>query len=116
VGGSRLCRSYQTGIIAPWRFSRGGKATGLHRRGKQCCKNDLSTSTDSSHDVPYTSWEYDQAVSETGPMIVVGSAKAQGSKVKPINGSELPRATRARGEVTQRVATSWHIRSPIEGT
>jgi hypothetical protein len=31
-------------------------------------------------------------------------------------GSELPRATRARDEVTQRVASSWHIRGPIEGT
>jgi hypothetical protein len=51
-----------------------------------------------------------------GPMIAVGSVKVQGSKVKPINGSELPRATRARDKVTQRVATSWHIWSPIEGT
>jgi hypothetical protein len=49
-------------------------------------------------------------------MIAMGSVKAQGSKAKPINGSELLRATRARDEVTQRVVISWHIWSPIEGT
>jgi hypothetical protein len=43
-------------------------------------------------------------VSKMGPMTVVGSAKAQGSKVKPVNGSELPRATRVRDEATQRMA------------
>jgi hypothetical protein len=48
-------------------------------------------------------------------MIAVGSVKVQGSKAKPVNGLELPRAARARDEVTQRVATSWHIWSPIEG-
>jgi hypothetical protein len=37
--------------------------------------------------------EYGQAISKMGPTIVVGSAKAQGTKVKPSNGSELPRAT-----------------------
>jgi hypothetical protein len=79
-------------------------------------KNDLYTSTDSSHNVPYTLREYDQAVSEMGPMIIMESVKAHGSKAKPINGSEPPRATRARDEATQRVATSWDIRSPIEGS
>jgi hypothetical protein len=83
---------------------------------KRCCKNDLYTSTDSLHDVPYTSWEYSQAVSKMGPMIAVGSVKAQGLKVKHVNGSELPRATRERDEATQSVATSWHIQRPIEGT
>jgi hypothetical protein len=42
-------------------------------------------------------------VSKTGPTITVGSAKAQGSKVKPVYGSELPRATRVRDEATQRM-------------
>jgi hypothetical protein len=83
---------------------------------KRCCRNDLYTSTDSSHDAPYTSREYGQAVFETGPTIDMGSVKAQGSKAKPVNGSEPPRATRARDQTTQRVATSSHIRSPIEGT
>jgi hypothetical protein len=43
-------------------------------------------------------------VSETGPMIVVGSTKAQDSKVKLVYGSEPPRATRARDKATQRMA------------
>jgi hypothetical protein len=43
-------------------------------------------------------------ISKMGPMIAMGSAKAQGSKVKPIYGSELPKATRARDEATQRMA------------
>jgi hypothetical protein len=51
-----------------------------------------------------------------GPTIAVGSAKAQGSKAKPVNRSEPPRATRARDEATQMVATSWDIWSPIEET
>jgi hypothetical protein len=43
-------------------------------------------------------------VSEMGPMIAVGSTKAQGSKVKPVSGLEPPRATRARDEATERMA------------
>jgi hypothetical protein len=39
-----------------------------------------------------------------GPMIAMGSAKAQGSKAKPIGGSESPRATTVRDEATKRVA------------
>jgi hypothetical protein len=83
---------------------------------KRCCKNDLYTSTDSSHDAPYTSREYGQAVFETGPTIDMGSVKAQGSKAKPVNGSKPPRATRARAKATQGVASSYCIRSPIEET
>jgi hypothetical protein len=56
-------------------------------------------------------------ISEMGPTIIVGSAKAQGSKVKPIDGLELPRATRARDEATQRMtrrfpslpSMGWHL-------
>jgi hypothetical protein len=54
---------------------------------------------------PYTSWVYGQAISEMGLTIVVGSANVQGSKVKPVNESEPPRATRARDDATERVAT-----------
>jgi hypothetical protein len=42
-------------------------------------------------------------VSEMGPMIDVGSSKAQGLKAKTINGSEPPRPTRARNEATQKM-------------
>jgi hypothetical protein len=38
-------------------------STGAVKRG---CKNNLYTSIDSSHDTPYMSWEYSQAVSENG--------------------------------------------------
>jgi hypothetical protein len=43
-------------------------------------------------------------VSEMGPMIAVGSAKSLGLKVKPVYGSESPRATRVRDKMTQRMA------------
>jgi hypothetical protein len=42
-------------------------------------------------------------VSETRLTIAVGSAKAQGSKAKPINGPEPSRATRVRDETIQRI-------------
>jgi hypothetical protein len=42
-------------------------------------------------------------VSETGPIIAMGSAKAQVLKVKPVYELELARATRARDEATQRM-------------
>jgi hypothetical protein len=38
-----------------------------------------------------------------GPTIAVGSAKAQCSKAKPIEGLEPPKAIRARDEATQRM-------------
>jgi hypothetical protein len=49
------------------------------------------------------------------PTIVVGSAKAQGSKANPPVRSKPPKATRVRDEATQRVASDWRIWSPIEG-
>jgi hypothetical protein len=66
--------------------------------------------------MPYMSWVYGQAVSKMGPAIAMGSMKVQGSKVKQVNGSEPPRAIGVRDEATQRVATSWHIRRPTDGT
>jgi hypothetical protein len=111
-----LRRSYQAGFIAPWHYNEEAKRLDSIGTVKRCSKNNLYTSTDSSHNAPYTSWEYSQAISEMGPTIAVGSAKAQGSKAKPVNGLEPPRATRARDKATQRVATSWLIWSPIEGT
>jgi hypothetical protein len=70
---------------------------------------------DSSHDVPSISWDM-TTVSKMPPTIVEGSAEAQGLKANPSVGSKLPRATRAREEATQRVASNWRIRSPIEGS
>jgi hypothetical protein len=42
-------------------------------------------------------------VFKIGPTIVVGSAKAQGSKAKHVYGSQPPRETRVRDKATQRM-------------
>jgi hypothetical protein len=54
-------------------------------------------------------------VPEMGPTIAMGSAKAHGSKAKPIGGSELPTATRARDKATQRVANILADPGPHRG-
>jgi hypothetical protein len=54
-------------------------------------------------------------VSEIGPMIAVGFAKAQDSKAEPINGSDPPTATRARDEATQRMANILAHPVPHQG-
>jgi hypothetical protein len=77
------------------------------------CKNDLYMSTNSSHDAPYTSWEYGQAVSKMGHMIAVGVCKSSGLEGETRQWVRAARAIRARDKVTQRVATSWHIWSPV---
>jgi hypothetical protein len=41
-------------------------------------------SSDSSCDMPYASWDT-TTIAKTGPTIVIGSAKAEGLKVKPID-------------------------------
>jgi hypothetical protein len=43
-------------------------------------------------------------ISKMGPTIAVESDKAQGLDAKPVDRLEPPRATRARDEVTQRMA------------
>jgi hypothetical protein len=55
-------------------------------------------------------------ISKMGHMITVGLPMLRVRRRNPLDGSELPKATRARDEATQGVAGSWHIRSPIEGT
>jgi hypothetical protein len=70
---------------------------------KRCSKNDFTR-----HPTPHTTLPIHRrnttTISEIGPTITVGSAKAQGSKAKPVYGSGLSKATRARGEATQRMA------------
>jgi hypothetical protein len=46
----------------------------------------------------------------------VGLLKVKVRRWNLLDGSEPPGVTRARDEATQRVASSWHIRCPIEGT
>jgi hypothetical protein len=54
-------------------------------------------------------------VYEMSPMIAVMSAKAQGSKVKPVKGSEPTRATRARDKATQRMTNILAHLVPHQG-
>jgi hypothetical protein len=54
-------------------------------------------------------------VSEMGPMIVVGSTKAQGLNAKSVYGLEPPRATRVRDQATQKMANILAHPSPHRG-
>jgi hypothetical protein len=49
-------------------------------------------------------------------MTTVGLPMLRVRRRNPPDKLEPPRATRVRDEVTQGVANSWHIWSPIEGT
>jgi hypothetical protein len=68
MGRCRLHRSYHANFIAQWCNNRGGEATGLHMHGKMRSKNDLYTSSDSSCDMLYTSWDT-ATISKTCPTI-----------------------------------------------
>jgi hypothetical protein len=54
-------------------------------------------------------------VSKMGHMITVGLPMLRVQRRNPLDGSELPKATRARDEATQGVASSWHIRALSRG-
>jgi hypothetical protein len=54
-------------------------------------------------------------VLEMGLTIAMGYAKAEGSKVKPVYGSEPPGAIRARDEETQRMANILVHPAPHRG-
>jgi hypothetical protein len=68
----------------------------------------------SSHTMPSTSRDT-TTMSKTGHMIVVGLPMLRVLRQHPLVGSELPRATSARDEATQRMYNNWRIRGPIEG-
>jgi hypothetical protein len=55
-------------------------------------------------------------VSKTGHMIIMGLPILRVRRRNPPDTSETHRATRVRDKVTQRVASNWHIWSPIEGS
>jgi hypothetical protein len=99
----RLRMSYQTDFIAHGVKTKRAKRMDSIDAVKRHSKNDFYVSSDSSYDAPYSSWVYDQPYPKRVPRFVVESAKAQGSKAKPIGGLEPPRATRARDKATQRV-------------
>jgi hypothetical protein len=113
-GGCRLHMSYQAGLIAPSCNSREGEAVGFHRHGERSSKNDFYASSEPSHDAPYTSWEYGNCIRNRSHDCI-GSTNAQGSKVKLINRSEPPKATRTRDEVTQRTANILAHPVPHQG-
>jgi hypothetical protein len=49
-------------------------------------------------------------------MIIVESAKAQGSKVKPNSQVRDAQSNQSEGRSDSKVASNWRIWSPIEGT
>jgi hypothetical protein len=69
---------------------------------------------DSLHSVASTVWDM-TTVSKMGPTIAVVLPRARVLRQKPTVGSALPRANKVRDKETQRVASSWHTRDPIEG-
>jgi hypothetical protein len=51
-------------------------------------------------------------ISKMGHMIAMGLPKLRVLKQNPLDGLAPPRANKVRDKVTQRVASSWHIRGP----
>jgi hypothetical protein len=66
--------------------------------------------------MPATIAQDTEAVSN-GPLDGLGGGllKLKVHKQNPLDRSEPPRVTIARDEVTQKMASSWHIWHPIEG-
>jgi hypothetical protein len=115
VGRCRLHRSYQTSFIVRGVKIKGAKRMDSTDAVKRRSKNGFYTAGLFKQCSQFIAG-IQPTISKMGPMIAVGSAKAQGLKEKPISGSEPTRATRARDEATQRVANIWRTRGPIEGT
>jgi hypothetical protein len=69
----------------------------------------------SSHDALATPWDM-ATISKIGPRNIVGLQQVRVLTQNPPVGSVPPRVNRAKDKVTQRVASSWCIRGPIEGT
>jgi hypothetical protein len=72
------------------------KRLGLAGAVKNPSKNEFMRHPDSSYDVPSTSWDT-TTVSKIGPTIAVGSAKAQGSKVKPASQVRAAQSNQSEG-------------------
>jgi hypothetical protein len=83
---------------------------GLRRHDKRHSKNDCK-----HHMTRPIHRRNTVTLSKMGPTIVVGSAKAQGSKAKSVYGLEPSRTTRARDEVTQRMANILAHPVPHQG-
>jgi hypothetical protein len=68
----------------------------------------------SSRIMPSTSRDM-TTISKMGHTITMGLPMLRVQRRNLPDGSEPPRATRARDKATHGVATSWHIQGPIEG-
>jgi hypothetical protein len=58
--------------------------------------------------------KYDNRI-QNGPTIIMGLLKLRVLRQNPPVGSVPPKENGVRDKVTQRVASSWHTRDPIEG-
>jgi hypothetical protein len=85
------------------------------RRSKGPGKLSLPAFPTPRHHASNTNKGYMSYIPNWPPNGCRGVLTAQGSKVKPVDGSEPPRTTRARDEATQKVSSSWCIWCPIEG-
>jgi hypothetical protein len=103
-----------TNFIAPQCNNRGGKAVGPCRLYKMHSKHEFMHHPNSSHDAPSTLWDT-RTVSKMDPTIVKGATMLRVLRRNSLVGLESLRATRARDEVTQSVASIWPIWGPIEG-
>jgi hypothetical protein len=85
------------------------------RRSKGPGKLSLPAFPTPRHHASNTNKGYMSYIPNWPPNGCRGVLTAQGSKAKPVDGSEPPRTTRARDEATQKVSSSWCIWCPIEG-
>jgi hypothetical protein len=111
---SRLRRSYQASFIAPRCNSQGGEPARLCRHSKKRSEKNFTHHLTHLMTCPIHHGNT-STISEMGPTIVVGFTKAQSSKTRPVYGSKLPRATRARDEVTQMMANILAHLVPHQG-
>jgi hypothetical protein len=86
AGRCRLRRNDHTNFIATWCNNRGGKVAGLHRRGKKgtvkMILHVIQLLAQHALSMKMTT------VFEMAPMIVMVSAKDQGSKAKPVESGQ----------------------------
>jgi hypothetical protein len=83
VGGVGATASF----IVPRCNNQGDKEARLYKHGKKAQLKESYASSNSSYDMPYTSWDT-TTISKTDPTIAVGSAKAEGLKAKPTDSGQ----------------------------
>jgi hypothetical protein len=82
---------------------------------KRCNKNDFMShpTPHAMHPMRHGTW---QLYSKWAQRLMWGLSKLRVRRQNPPIGSEPLRATRSRDKVTQRMASNWCTRCPIEGT